>query len=181
MKDFTAEFEGDIDLAVIFKQHSLWRKFYGVESQGDVKAGKPAKAQKLAAEKPVKEPKVESNGVKRPYANTKCGEIWVLADKMSKEKGSPVSSAELTVESDKLGYNRNNVTGEYFLWRKFYGIGKVSSPNSVKKVSGNLENQIAAAKAKLEKAQAVYDELVAKRPAPSVDTEISTEVEAAQS
>jgi len=111
------------------------------------KAERRAKKEAVEAEKPVKEPKpalIEQNSVKRPNSTGKTGQVWNLADKLSSEKGSPVSIAELRAETDKYGANTNMVSTQYAAWKKFHGIaGRIVGPKS--------DNNIA-------KLQAAYDE-----------------------
>lgn len=81
----------------------------------------------------VEKPKMPSqNGVTRPRPETKCGQVWGIADKMSAEKKSPVAVADLLVETDKLGLNQGNVRCEYAAWRKFHGVtGRILSDKQI--------------------------------------------------
>lgn len=171
--------------STVFSEYSRWRKFYGITGriedpeQAAKKAQKAAEdAAKKAAKEAQKASRVEQNGVKRPFSGTKCGAIWDLADSMSAAKGSPVSSAELLAEGDKLGMNRNNVSGEYSMWRKFHGIsGRIINPANAGKAVEKLQSELAKAVEKLAKAQSAVDKLNAEivkiTPAQTQTTEIA--------
>lgn len=139
-----------------------------------------AKAEKETA-KPVKEKYeyVTQNGVRRPKSGTKCGQVWDMADTMSKEKASPISLAELMVVSDKEGWNKNNTSGEYSLWRKFYGItGRIANPASADKSVKKLEDVYKKASDRLNKAQVAFNAAYAAlEAAKNTSTPVEAEAE----
>lgn len=65
----------------------------------------------------IQKEREERNGVKRPSEGTVCGNVWAEFDKNPEIKASDL--AEL---SDAKGWNRTNVSCEYYSWRKFNGI-----------------------------------------------------------
>lgn len=59
----------------------------------------------------------ERNGVKRPSEGTVCGAVWAEFD-----KNPEIKAGELADLADANGWNLNNVSCEYYSWRKFNGI-----------------------------------------------------------
>jgi len=57
------------------------------------------------------------NGVKRPSAGTVCGAVWDAFD-----ANPAVKAGELAALADANGWNRTNVSCEFYAWRKFMGI-----------------------------------------------------------
>lgn len=57
------------------------------------------------------------NGVKRPSEGTVCGSVWAEFD-----KNPEIKAGELSALADKHGWNRTNVSCEFYNWRKFMGI-----------------------------------------------------------
>ena len=63
----------------------------------------------------------ERNGVKRPSEGTTCGAVWAALDSLhSSPEG--LKAADLPGLADDNGWNRTNVSCEYYAWRKFMGI-----------------------------------------------------------
>lgn len=65
----------------------------------------------------IQKEREERNGVKRPSEGTVCGNVWAEFDKNPEIKASDL--AEL---ADTNGWNRTNVSCEFYAWRKFMGI-----------------------------------------------------------
>lgn len=61
------------------------------------------------------------NGVTRPSANTLCGQVWAALEAIQ-EKNGVVTSADLPALAETNSWNRNNVSCEFYNWRKFMGI-----------------------------------------------------------
>lgn len=59
------------------------------------------------------------NGVKRPSVGTVCAKVWEEFDKNPK-----ITSKELPALAEKHGWNKNNVSCEFYVWRKFMGLTK---------------------------------------------------------
>ena len=65
------------------------------------------------------------NGVKRPSLGTVCEAVWSTFDAAHEsEKG--LCAADLPGIADVNGWNRTNVSCEYYTWRKFMGIKKTN-------------------------------------------------------
>lgn len=69
------------------------------------------KGYKIQKERPVQ------NGVKRPSEGTVCNKVWLEFDAKPE-----ITAAELAELADKNGWNRTNVSCEFYAWRKFNGI-----------------------------------------------------------
>lgn len=80
---------------------------------------KAAKAQAAQKEKVVLESK---NGITRPKADTKTGQVWAFADKLSAEKGSPVAISELAPVASAAGLNDATIRTQYARWKTFNSI-----------------------------------------------------------
>lgn len=59
------------------------------------------------------------NGVKRPSEATVCGQVWVAFDKIGAEE---LRASMLNEIADNNGWNRTNVSCEFYAWRRFNGI-----------------------------------------------------------
>lgn len=59
------------------------------------------------------------NGVKRPSKATVCGQVWAALDDIGAEF---VRAHMLNDIADKNGWNRTNVSCEFYAWRRFHGI-----------------------------------------------------------
>lgn len=115
-----------------FGEYSKWRKFHGISGRvvdEATKAANIAKAQAAAEAKAARDAaraaRVEQNGVKRPVAGTKAGDIWAILDSLSAQKGEPVPFKEVSEFIKDKDINLNSASGEYSLWRKFNGISIV--------------------------------------------------------
>lgn len=70
----------------------------------------------------IQKEREERNGVKRPSEGTVCGAVWAEFD-----KNPEIKAGELADLADAHGWNRTNVSCEFYSWRKFMGIkGRVS-------------------------------------------------------
>lgn len=68
----------------------------------------------------IEKNRAEQNGVKRPSAGTLCGMVWAALDAVHATR-MPVAS-DLDDIANANGWNRNNVSCEFYQWRKFNGI-----------------------------------------------------------
>lgn len=65
----------------------------------------------------IQKEREERNGVKRPSEGTVCGAVWAEFD-----KNPEIKAGELAALADANGWNRTNVSCEFYAWRKFMGI-----------------------------------------------------------
>lgn len=65
----------------------------------------------------IQKEREERNGVKRPSEGTVCGNVWAEFD-----KNPEIKAGELAALADVNGWNRTNVSCEFYAWRKFNGI-----------------------------------------------------------
>ena len=65
----------------------------------------------------IQKEREERNGVKRPSEGTVCGAVWAEFD-----KNPGIKASELADLADTNGWNRTNVSCEFYAWRKFMGI-----------------------------------------------------------
>lgn len=94
-----------------------------------VAAKAQAKEQAKAAKEANRMP--EQNGVRRPKAETLCGQAWDIFDSVSAKNGSPASVGESMDIAKAQGLNESNVRAEYARWRKFHGIsGRIGAPKA---------------------------------------------------
>ena len=68
----------------------------------------------------IEKNRAEQNGVKRPSAGTLCGQVWAALDAVHATH-MPVA-ADLDTIATVNNWNRNNVSCEFYQWRKFMGI-----------------------------------------------------------
>lgn len=79
-----------------------------------------AKAKAKEAKAANKQP--EQNGIRRPKPGTKTGQVWDLADGLSKDTGAPAARKAILEAGEKAGINKDTVMTQFSAWRKFYGI-----------------------------------------------------------
>ncbi len=106
---------------------SAEKKQAAADAKAKKEADAKAKANAIAAKKAAKEAnrQPEQNGVRRPGPEGKCGQVWALADHLSKHEGKPVAIATLLEHAIKAGHNVANVRTEYARWKKFHGVPSV--------------------------------------------------------
>ena len=61
------------------------------------------------------------NGMKRPSEGTVCGAVWSVLDAMY-ASAAGLKASDLPALADENGWNRTNVSCEFYAWRKFNGI-----------------------------------------------------------
>lgn len=92
----------------------------------------------------VEKPKAEKqNGVARPGADTACGRIWGLADKISAANNRPAKRAEVIKAADELGINPATASTQFGRWHRFWGIP--AEPRVAKTGSERAEGEAADA------------------------------------
>ena len=80
---------------------------------------KPEKV--TTSSKPPKVEQEERNGVKRPKAGGVCAAVWAWLD------ANPAATLkEAKAVAPAHGWNENNVSCEFYSWRKFNGISKTT-------------------------------------------------------
>jgi membrane protein involved in colicin uptake len=94
-------------------------------------ASKADKAKKKADAKAAREAArlPRQNGVRRPKAETKCGQAWAIFDSISEKNQAPASIGEAMVVSREAKLNDNMVRSNYAAWRKYHGVtGRIVKP-----------------------------------------------------
>lgn len=104
--------------------------------------------------KTIEPNRAEQNGLKRPSKGSTCAIIWDTCDRITSEKGSTCTSAELF--NALQGYNDCTLRTQYARWRQFNGI------------TGRLPNQQKQTKLPAEWQDAI-DTLMDKIPEDKVD------------
>jgi hypothetical protein len=61
----------------------------------------------------------ERNGVKRPKAGGLCAQVWDWLD-----SHPTVTVKEAKAAAPEHGWNENNVSCEFYAWRKYSGVGR---------------------------------------------------------
>lgn len=93
-------------------------KTYSVSTGREVRAG--FKRDDVNKGYKIEKNRAEQNGVKRPSAGTLCGMVWAALDAVHATR-MPVA-ADLDTIATTNAWNRNNVSCEFYQWRKFNGI-----------------------------------------------------------
>lgn len=62
------------------------------------------------------------NGITRPSAGTKCGDVWAFLDKAAKGNPASLTLAGLKAVATDQGFNVTNAVIEFYRWRRFNGI-----------------------------------------------------------
>lgn len=62
------------------------------------------------------------NGITRPSAGTKCGDVWAFLDKAAKGNPASLTLAGLKAVASDQGFNVTNAVIEFYRWRRFNGI-----------------------------------------------------------
>jgi len=73
-------------------------------------------------EKAPKAPKDEQNGVVRPKAGTKTGDVWKFADELSAKTGEPAKRADVLKACEGAGINAATAATQFGRWCKYHGI-----------------------------------------------------------
>lgn len=69
----------------------------------------------------IQKEREERNGVKRPSEGTVCGAVWSMFDALHNSI-TGLKAGDLPALADEHGWNRTNVSCEFYAWRKFNGI-----------------------------------------------------------
>lgn len=103
-----------------------------------VAAKKAAKVAKVAKAAAPKREKIESNGVVRPGAQTNCGKLWAIADRLS-SKGKPAERAAVLEAAEKAEINPATAATQFQQWRTFMGVERTARvpkpPKAAKKAA----------------------------------------------
>ncbi len=86
------------------------------------KAARDAKKAERAAKKAEKMP--EANGIRRPRAETLCGQVWAVVDALMLSLTRLPTLKEVLDASiaGNAAVNHNNVRGEFVRYKKFHGL-----------------------------------------------------------
>lgn len=108
-------------------------------------------APKKEAEKTGKtiEPnRAEQNGLKRPSKGSTCAIIWDTCDRITSEKGSTCTSAELF--NALQGYNDCTLRTQYARWRQFNGItGRLPGQTKTAKLPPEFQDAVDAIRVRI--------------------------------
>lgn len=74
------------------------------------------KEKKEAVQKDVK------NGVTRPKEGTLTGQVWAIADAISRQKKAPARRAEVIEKATAEGINKSTATTQYGRWRVYNDV-----------------------------------------------------------
>lgn len=67
----------------------------------------------------IEKNRVEQNGIKQPSVGTLCRAVWDALDKVGIDNATSKHAKELAVQR---GWNPNNVSIEFYQWRRFHGV-----------------------------------------------------------
>jgi hypothetical protein len=65
----------------------------------------------------IEKDRPKQNGVTRPSSGTVCGQVWAAFDAQP-----TITAKDLPALAEAHGWNKNNVSCEFYVWRKFNGI-----------------------------------------------------------
>jgi hypothetical protein len=107
------------------------------DRRNDMATAKKTKAKKAPAEKaapkktaakkaPAKKvERVRQNDVLHPLPNSKAGQVWAIADKLSKKGGEPAQRAKVLEEAAKnKELSPAGAAADFQSWRRFHGLVK---------------------------------------------------------
>lgn len=80
-----------------------------------------------AAPKKVPAPQVSTdrevkNGIMRPKIDSKAGQLWSIADEISKKTGAPAVRRNVVEEAVKRGLSKAGSGSDFQTWRQFHGL-----------------------------------------------------------
>ena len=84
----------------------------------------------------------EQNGVRRPKAQSLCGQAWAIFDQISEARGKPVAFVESLEKARTQGLNEGNVRTEFYRWRKFNGIKDRAPRRKLESVSSAADSAL---------------------------------------
>lgn len=90
-----------------------------VKNEAPVSKPNPPKSTSKPGVRTIEKNREERNGIKRPSAGTVCRAVWDALDKVGIENATSATAKAL---SEKNGWNKNNVSIEFYQWRRFHGI-----------------------------------------------------------
>lgn len=96
----------------------------------DNHAPKPLpRAPKPVAEKKTRVPAEVKNGIRKPQPGTVCRAVWDAIEEFNEREGRVATSKDMRKIGEEKGWNQNNVSIEFYAWRKFNGIsGRAAKP-----------------------------------------------------
>lgn len=91
--------------------------------------------------KTIEPNRAEQNGLKRPSKGSTCAIIWDTCDRITSEKGSTCTSAELF--NALQGYNDCTLRTQYARWRQFNGItGRLPGQTKTAKLPPEFQDAV---------------------------------------
>lgn len=88
----------------------------------------PAAAAPAAPVPPARIAAPKQNGVSQPGEGTQTRSVWDMADKISKDKGSPATRKEVVDAAAAAGVNSSTATTQFGKWCKFNGYTADRAP-----------------------------------------------------
>lgn len=98
----------------------------------------PAKAVRVLNAEPAPK-REERNGVKRPAPGGKCAEVWSWLD-----DHRDATTVEVRLHAEKVGWNANNASIEFYGWKRFNGLTKPKAARVVKAAAKKAKSASAA-------------------------------------
>lgn len=98
--------------------------------------------------KTIEPNRAEQNGLKRPSKGSTCAIIWDTCDRITSEKGSTCTSAELF--NALQGYNDCTLRTQYARWRQFNGItGRLPGQTKTAKLPPEFQDAVDAIRVRI--------------------------------
>ena len=93
-----------------------------ITNSAPVAITKPQRQRTASAGYTIEKDRPEQNGLKRPSAGGMCRAVWDALDALRASTGAVPTVAQAKAMAPANSWNINNVTIEFYNWRKFNGI-----------------------------------------------------------
>lgn len=93
-----------------------------ITNSAPVAITKPQRQRTASAGYTIEKDRPEQNGLKRPSAGGMCRAVWDALDALRASTGAVPTVAQAKAMAPANNWNINNVTIEFYNWRKFNGI-----------------------------------------------------------
>lgn len=93
-----------------------------ITNSAPVAITKPQRQRTASAGYTIEKDRPEQNGLKRPSAGGMCRAVWDALDALRASTGAVPTVAQAKAMAPANSWNVNNVTIEFYNWRKFNGI-----------------------------------------------------------
>lgn len=93
-----------------------------ITNSAPVAITKPQRQRTASAGYTIEKDRPEQNGLKRPSAGGLCRAVWDALDALRASTGAVPTVAQAKAMAPANNWNVNNVTIEFYNWRKFNGI-----------------------------------------------------------